>query len=91
MIYEDETNTYFKMYFSQTVSEQMKLEGHQAGALQCKRKWANLAQGFQHHKAAVEATGTLPLWPFYTRVRHVMKVVGMPIPGSEICVCVGWG
>ncbi|XP_047483114.1 uncharacterized protein LOC125035056 [Penaeus chinensis] len=66
----------------ETVSEQMKLEGHQAGALQCKRKWANLAQGFQHHKAAVEATGTLPLWPFYTRVRHVMKVVGMPIPAD---------
>ncbi|XP_071548847.1 uncharacterized protein [Panulirus ornatus] len=62
----------------ETVSEQMKMEGFQPGPEQCRRKWTNLALGFQHHKAEAEATGTVPLWPYYTRVRYVMNLVGIP-------------
>nr|XP_045625534.1 uncharacterized protein LOC123774891 isoform X1 [Procambarus clarkii] len=67
----------------ETVSDQMKMEGHQPGPDQCKRKWTNLALGFEHHKAEAEATGTVPLWPYYTRVRHVMNLVGLPAPDNE--------
>ncbi|XP_053644245.1 uncharacterized protein [Cherax quadricarinatus] len=67
----------------ETVSDQMKMEGHQPGPEQCKRKWINLAIGFQHHKAEAEATGSVPLWPYYTRVRHIMNVIGLPTPDIE--------
>ncbi|XP_042223069.1 uncharacterized protein LOC121867269 [Homarus americanus] len=74
---------YLTAYSLQTVSEQMKMEGHQPGPEQCKRKWANLATGFHHHKSEAEATGTCPLWPYYTKVRHVMNLVGLPPPDAE--------
>lgn len=62
----------------------MKLEGYQPGPEHCKQKWASLALDFQHHKAEAEATGTVPLWPYYIRVRHVMNLVGLPKQG-ELC------
>ncbi|KAG0726021.1 hypothetical protein GWK47_037436 [Chionoecetes opilio] len=67
----------------QTLSEQMKLEGHQPSTEKCRCKWASLAADFQHHKAEAEATGSVPLWPYYTRVRHVLAQVGMPTPVTK--------
>lgn len=61
----------------------MKLEGHQPSPDQCRHKWHLLTQEYQKNKAEAEASGSVPLWQYYTRVRHVLSQVGMP-PAAKI-------
>ncbi|XP_063880107.1 uncharacterized protein LOC135111095 isoform X2 [Scylla paramamosain] len=76
--FTDQDNDWDDTTIWETISEQMKLEGHQPSSEQCCRKWASLTMDYQHHKTEAEATGSVPLWPYYTRVRHVLAQVGRP-------------
>lgn len=66
----------------QAVSEQMQLEGHKPGPEDCQRKWGNLASKFHQQKAEAEAKGSVPLWPYYTRVRNLVTQIGIPEPSK---------
>ncbi|XP_045109033.1 uncharacterized protein LOC123503386 isoform X2 [Portunus trituberculatus] len=76
--FTDQDNNWDDSTIWETISEQMKLEGYQPSSEQCCHKWASLTMEFQHHKTEAEATGSVPLWPYYTRVRHVLAQVGRP-------------
>lgn len=50
---------------------------------QCQRKWINLSEGFLHYQAEAEASGVPPKWPFFSRVRHVVNTLNVPITGKN--------
>ncbi|XP_050725103.1 uncharacterized protein LOC127002888 [Eriocheir sinensis] len=76
--FTDKDNNWDDATIWETISEQMKLEGHQPSPDQCRHKWQFLTQEYQENKAEAEASGSVPLWQYYTRVRHVLSQVGMP-------------
>ncbi|XP_042230613.1 uncharacterized protein LOC121872034 isoform X2 [Homarus americanus] len=55
------------------IAQQMAYEGQEVQSEQCQSKWLNLQEGFQHHQAKAEATGSVSLWTFFTRVRDVVN------------------
>ncbi|KAG7164136.1 putative Myb/SANT-like DNA-binding domain-containing protein 25 [Homarus americanus] len=57
----------------QEIAQQMAYEGQEVQSEQCQSKWLNLQEGFQHHQAKAEATGSVSLWTFFTRVRDVVN------------------
>ncbi|XP_066951709.1 uncharacterized protein [Macrobrachium rosenbergii] len=67
----------------EAISEQMKLEGHRPGPEECHHKWNSLVSTYKYHKSEAEATGTLPLWPYYTRVRHILNNINVPLEDQE--------
>ncbi|XP_068207279.1 uncharacterized protein [Palaemon carinicauda] len=68
----------------EAISEQMKLEGHSPGPEECHSKWNSLVSTYKYHKSEAEATGTLPLWPYYTRVRHILNNVNVPLTDPQL-------
>ncbi|KAK3875521.1 hypothetical protein Pcinc_019619 [Petrolisthes cinctipes] len=68
----------------EAISEQMKLEGHKPGPEQCRRKWSYLVSNFHQQKAEAEAKGSVPLWPYYTRVRNLITQIGIPEPITDV-------
>ncbi|KAK7082124.1 hypothetical protein SK128_024751 [Halocaridina rubra] len=61
----------------------MKIEGHYPEPDQCHSKWKALVADYLHHKSEAETTGTVPLWPFYTRVRSILDTITGPLTDTD--------
>ncbi|XP_047483401.1 uncharacterized protein LOC125035203 [Penaeus chinensis] len=66
------------------IAHQMGEECQEVQGCQCQRKWLNLQEGFRFHQAEAEVTASVPLWPYFTRVRHVMMSLSIPTTQAPV-------
>ncbi|KAL7643289.1 UNVERIFIED_CONTAM: hypothetical protein RMT77_006581 [Armadillidium vulgare] len=62
----------------QNLREQMHQHGYMFDENQCRKKWHSMVKKFNECKFVVDTTGVLPIWPYFTRVRHILKIVKIP-------------
>lgn len=55
------------------ISQKMSEEGHISTVANCRNKWLCLRKTFNYYQQQASVSGSVPLWPFYTRVRHVLS------------------
>ncbi|XP_053630635.2 uncharacterized protein [Cherax quadricarinatus] len=67
------------------IAQQMALEGHDVHSAQCQHKWFLLQKDFQYHQAEADATGSVSLWSFYTRVRDMKNTINISTNVAKEC------
>lgn len=59
------------------IAEQMVMQGQDVTYEQCQRKWVSLQDGLHLHQNEAEATGCVPLWPLYNKVKDIANAVNV--------------
>ncbi|RXG60916.1 hypothetical protein Avbf_02906 [Armadillidium vulgare] len=70
-------------YPQRNLREQMHQHGYMFDENQCRKKWHSMVKKFNECKFVVDTTGVLPIWPYFTRVRHILKIVKIPTQNAD--------
>jgi len=59
------------------IAQQMNEEGFILTVANCRSKWSGLKKAFNYYQQEASLSGSVPLWPFFARVRHVISSINI--------------